>query len=92
MRMSLVMAIQGTCINQLVNTCQPLPLHHEGKQSSNQHMSQESFKPKSFGSAMLFVFGTTVTHSFCMQDYSTVGIPDYIAPEVMLKEGLWDGM
>jgi len=27
-----------------------------------------------------------------MQDYSTVGIPDYIAPEVLLKEGLWDEM
>jgi hypothetical protein len=39
-----------------------------------------------------YLCGNTVTHSFCMQDYSTVGIPDYIAPEVMLKEGLWDGM
>jgi serine/threonine protein kinase len=27
------------------------------------------------------------THTSCMQAYSTVGTPDYIAPEVLLKKG-----
>lgn len=55
-------------------------LHYDYQLSLSPHSSRISV-------VVLIVSSFIVLLSFAIQAYSTVGTPDYIAPEVLLKKG-----